>query len=216
MSEIAEDTNKTAREPRIAAIDIARGLALVAMAVYHFAWDLEFFGYAVPGTTLQPEWKYFARAIASSFLMLVGISLVLGHQHGLNMRAFGIRLSKVALAAGLISLVTWVAMPGGFIFFGILHSIALGSVLALAFLKLPWMGNNSRCCRLIHLRTALFENGTAFCANLVLAGVGTNATGFQRLCANISLVRVDITGHGNSPFGAQYWLYSGSCSMETR
>ena len=139
MSEIAEDTNKTAREPRIAAIDIARGLALVAMAVYHFAWDLEFFGYAVPGTTLQPEWKYFARAIASSFLMLVGISLVLGHQHGLNMRAFGIRLSKVALAAGLISLVTWVAMPGGFIFFGILHSIALGSVLALAFLRLRWV-----------------------------------------------------------------------------
>ena len=111
------------------------------MAVYHFTWDLEFFGYAAPGTTLQPEWKYFARAIASSFLMLVGISLVLGHQYGLNLRTFGLRLGKVALAAGLISLVTWFVMPGGFIFFGILHSIALGSVLALLFLKLPWMIN---------------------------------------------------------------------------
>ncbi len=141
MTEIAEDTNQSVRGPRIAAIDIARGLALAAMAIYHFAWDLEFYGYAAPGMTFQPEWKYFARAIASSFLVLVGISLVLGHQHGLNLRTFGLRLGKVAIAAGLISLVTWFAIPGGFIFFGILHSIALGSVLALAFLRLPWMIN---------------------------------------------------------------------------
>jgi uncharacterized membrane protein len=130
-----------AKASRIAAIDIARGLALLAMAIYHFAWDLEFFGYAEPGTTLKPEWKYFARAIASSFLMLVGVSLVLGHQHALKLRSFTIRLGKVALAAGLISLVTWFAIPGGFIFFGILHSIALGSLLALAFLNLPWLVN---------------------------------------------------------------------------
>ena len=141
MNDNAQVSRSPENGSRIAAIDIARGLALAAMAIYHFVWDLEFFGYAVPGTTLQPEWKYFARAIASSFLLLVGISLVLGHNRKINLRTFAIRLSKVALAAGLISLVTWFAMPGGFIFFGILHSIALGSVLALAFLKLPWFVN---------------------------------------------------------------------------
>lgn len=141
MNNNAPISQQSLTTSRIAAIDIARGMALLAMAVYHFAWDLEFFGYAAPGTTLQLEWKYFARAIASSFLMLVGISLVLGHQNSLNLRSFGIRLGKVALAAGLISLVTWFAMPGGFIFFGILHSIALGSILALIFLKLPWQIN---------------------------------------------------------------------------
>lgn len=126
---------------RIIAIDVARGLALLAMAIYHFAWDLEFFGYAAPGTTLQPEWKYFARLIASSFLILVGISLVLGHAKKLELHAFGLRLTKVTLAAAVISLATWVFVPGGFIFFGILHSIALGSVLALVFLKLHWGAN---------------------------------------------------------------------------
>ncbi len=141
MNDIAHNSDKSTKTPRIAAINIARGLALLAMAIYHFAWDLEFFGYATPGTTLQLEWKYFARAIASSFLMLVGISLVLGHHRNLDLRAFAFRLGKVALAAGLISVVTWFAMPGGFIFFGILHSIALGSVLALIFLKLPWLIN---------------------------------------------------------------------------
>ena len=139
MNDKAQKLNDSSKGSRIAAIDIARGLALVAMAIYHFAWDLEFFGYAAPGTTLQPEWKYFARAIASSFLILVGVSLVLGHHRKLDLPAFAIRLGRVAIAAGLISLVTWLAMPGGLIFFGILHSIALGSVLALAFLKLPWL-----------------------------------------------------------------------------
>jgi len=124
---------------RIPAVDIARGLALLAMAIYHFAWDLEFFGYASPGTTLQAEWKYFARAIASSFLLLVGISLFLGHEKAINYQAFGVRLIKIALAATLISITTWLAMPGGLIFFGILHSIALGSVFALAFVRLPWI-----------------------------------------------------------------------------
>ena len=52
---------------RIDAIDIARGIALLAMAIYHFTWDLEFFGYAEPGLTAVGGWKLFARAIASSF-----------------------------------------------------------------------------------------------------------------------------------------------------
>ncbi|TIU92214.1 MAG: DUF1624 domain-containing protein, partial [Mesorhizobium sp.] len=32
------------RSKRIIAIDVARGVALLAMASYHFTWDLEFFG----------------------------------------------------------------------------------------------------------------------------------------------------------------------------
>ncbi len=126
---------------RIAAVDLARAAALLAMAVYHFAWDLEFFGYIEPGTTNAGLWKVFARSIAGSFLFLVGVSLVLAHGDGIRWRGYWKRLAMVAGAAALISLATYLAVPQGFIFFGILHQIAVASLLGLAFLRLPWLAN---------------------------------------------------------------------------
>jgi len=135
---MAESAAKSpARQPRIEAIDLARGLALVAMAVYHFSWDLELFGYLDPGTTAHGWLRLLARGTASSFLILVGISLYLAHGRGIRWRSFLIRLAMVAGAALAITLATWIAMPQSFIFFGILHQIALASVLGLAFLRLP-------------------------------------------------------------------------------
>ena len=122
---------------RIETIDLARGLALLAMAIYHLAWDLEFFGYAWPGMTAVGGWKLFARAIASSFLFLVGVSLVLAHGATFRPRPFFKRFAQVAAAALLISLVTYLAVPGGFIFFGILHEIAVASLIGVLFLRLP-------------------------------------------------------------------------------
>ena len=47
------DAVHSARKPgrRLTRLDVARGVALVAMAIYHFTWDLEFFGYVPPGMT---------------------------------------------------------------------------------------------------------------------------------------------------------------------
>lgn len=123
--------------PRVALLDVARGLALVAMAVYHFTWDLEYFGWMAPGTTVQGGWLIFGRSIATSFLFLVGVSLVLAHSFGVRWWSFSIRFLQVAGAAALISAATWF-IPGGFIFFGILHAIALFSVVGLIFIALPW------------------------------------------------------------------------------
>ena len=69
-------------KPRLGRLDVLRGIALIAMAAYHTGWDFEFFGYLEPGTTGQGAWKLYARIIASTFLMLVGFSLVLGHGRG--------------------------------------------------------------------------------------------------------------------------------------
>lgn len=122
---------------RIAAIDVARGLALIAMAIYHFGWDLEFFGYAPPGMTAVGGWKIFARSIAGSFLFLVGVSLVLAHGSHIRWRMFARRLLAIVAAAAAITIATRFATPDRYIFFGILHCIALSSVLGLAFVRVP-------------------------------------------------------------------------------
>ena len=131
-------TNAAGGKSRIDAIDLARTIALGAMAVYHFTWDLEFFGHVERGLTLSPGWKLFARCIASSFLILAGISLVLAHADGIRWASFRKRFAMVAGAAALITIATWIAFPDAFIHFGILHQIALASLLGLAFLRLPW------------------------------------------------------------------------------
>jgi hypothetical protein len=51
---------------RIVALDLARTAALLGMAVFHFTWDLEFFGYIPRGTTLEGGWAVFARLVASA------------------------------------------------------------------------------------------------------------------------------------------------------
>jgi uncharacterized membrane protein len=122
---------------RIAAIDAARGLALVAMVAYHFAWDLQFLEMAAIDVTGDRRWLAFANAIAATFLALVGVGLVMAHRHGLAARAFWLRVGTIAAAAAAITVVTLNATPQQPIWFGILHCIAVSSVLALAFLRAP-------------------------------------------------------------------------------
>ncbi len=126
---------------RIPAIDMARGLALIAMAIYHFTWDLQFFGFLEPGTATAGGWKMFARCIASSFLILVGVGLVLAHGQGFRRSAFWARWLQIVGASLLITAATLYATPDSFVFFGILHHIAVASVLGLPFVRLPaWVG----------------------------------------------------------------------------
>lgn len=125
---------------RIEAIDLARGAAIIAMAVYHFAWDLGFFGYVDAATINQGGWRFFARSIASSFLFLVGVSLYLAHASAIRWPPFLKRFVMIFGAALAITVATYLAMPQSFIFFGILHHIAIASLLGLAFLRAPvWL-----------------------------------------------------------------------------
>ena len=126
------------RLPRIAAIDAARGVALIAMTMFHFGWDLEMFGFAERGFATHPAMVWFARLIATSFLFLVGVSLVLAHESGFNRRGYLRRLAMVGGAALAITTATWFATPDVYIFFGILHHIAVASIIGLIFLAFPW------------------------------------------------------------------------------
>jgi uncharacterized membrane protein len=127
----------TRRKGRMGSLDTLRGLALIAMASYHFTWNLEYFGYLEPGTAPTGLWKLYARAIASSFLFLAGFSLFLAHGKAINWPSFGKRFAMVAGSALLITIATYVAFPDSFIFFGILHNIAAASLVGLLFLRAP-------------------------------------------------------------------------------
>ncbi|MBS0564262.1 MAG: DUF1624 domain-containing protein [Proteobacteria bacterium] len=122
---------------RLVWLDLARTAALAAMASYHFGYDLEAFGHLPPGTMTTGPGALYARAIASTFLVLVGIGLWLAHGQGIRWRPFMRRLAMIGAGAALVSTATWFVFGPLFVFYGILHSIAVSSLVGLLFLRLP-------------------------------------------------------------------------------
>ena len=129
--------NKAVSPGRIALIDVWRGVALVAMMTYHGAWDVAYLRLLRfdPGESLP--WRLYSHLIAGSFLFLAGVSLVLATLNGFRLRPYLKRLAMILGGAALVSFATYFVMPQGWVFFGILHQIALASVIALPFLRLP-------------------------------------------------------------------------------
>jgi uncharacterized membrane protein len=126
-------------------VDFLRGVAIIMMVLYHFVFDLNYFG--IRSVEVHSGfWFYFARVTASLFLLLVGVSLVLSHyraeKQGQSAK-FRLRILKrsiwiFCLALG-ITLVTYLFIGNGFIIFGVLHLIAVSLLLALPFLRLHWL-----------------------------------------------------------------------------
>ncbi|MBB4233771.1 heparan-alpha-glucosaminide N-acetyltransferase [Rhizobium esperanzae] len=133
----AIEADVAAKPPRIGLLDTARGVALIAMATYHFSWDMEFMGYLTAGTAETGWLKIYARAIATTFLFIVGISLVLSSTPEIRWPSFWKRFGMIAAAAAVISIATRIAMPNEWIYFGILHCIAVLTLIGVVFLRLP-------------------------------------------------------------------------------
>ena len=123
---------------RIALIDALRGTALLAMFAFHLTWDLAYFGYINAGIVFERAFSVFGDTIASTFLAVAGASLVLAHVPRFRPRAYLRHLAIIIAAAAAVSLATYIFIPEGFIFFGILHCIALATLIALPFIFLPW------------------------------------------------------------------------------
>ena len=124
---------------RIAAIDGLRGAALCLMIVYHFLFDLNWFGFIRADFDHDPLWLGFRGVIVSSFMLLVGLSLVLARRAGVTRRHFWRRIALIASCAILVSVASYVTFPQTFITFGILHCIAIASVLAWPATRFPGM-----------------------------------------------------------------------------
>jgi uncharacterized membrane protein len=131
------EQDENAAAPRIPAIDVARGGALVGMALYHLSWDCAYFHLAPADFPTIPPMRLFSHAVAGAFLALAGASLALAHRGGVRWRAFWRRLAIVGGAAGLVTAATYLIAPEETIAFGILHCIAAASLLAAPLLRLP-------------------------------------------------------------------------------
>lgn len=133
-------TGAPAKSPRFALVDVLRGVAIVAMVVYHCAWDLSYFQLIPIDITVDDGWRVFQHLILGGFLLLVGVSLELAHRNGIRWPSFWRRFAMIAGGAAAVTIGTYILFPQTFVFFGILHAIALFSLLALPFLRLPvWL-----------------------------------------------------------------------------
>lgn len=132
----------SASSQRIQLIDAARGVAIIAMVLYHATLDLGpfLFGFISVNAAVDQPLVLSARLIAGSFLFITGVSLVLAHRSGFRSRSFFRRLGILVLAALAVTVVTRLALPATYVRFGILHGIAAASVVGALFLRAPvWL-----------------------------------------------------------------------------
>ena len=118
-------------------IDILRGVAIALMVFYHFSYDLTYFQLVKFDFYRDPFWLNLRTLIVSLFLGLVGVSLVLATERGINRRRYFKRLGLLVLFSLAISINSYFMFPGRTIVFGILHFIAFASVVGLLFVRWP-------------------------------------------------------------------------------
>jgi uncharacterized membrane protein len=145
---------------RLLWIDQARTVLLAAMASFHLTVDLEMFG-LISDRTLTPPWALYARLIAGGFVAISGFSLWLAHGRMLVRRKALTRIAIIAAGAAAVSAATRFALPNAWVFFGILHCIAVSSLVGLVFLRAPAPLTGLAAIAAILLPQVLFFEGTA-------------------------------------------------------
>jgi uncharacterized membrane protein len=122
--------------PRLALIDALRGFAVAQMIVYHLIYDLNYFGWIKLRMLVDQPWVGWRTAIVTQFLLLVGLSLALRASFKPSLTDFARRWAEIAAAALLVSAGSWLLFGERFIWFGILHFIAVALLIARPLLPL--------------------------------------------------------------------------------
>jgi uncharacterized membrane protein len=125
---------------RLPRLDALRGAAIVWMALFHFAFDLNHFGLLQPAQDFyrDPLWTLQRTAIVTLFVACAGLG-VAAALHGLPQgatlrqrldRRFRRRWAQVAGCALAVSAGSALMFPQSWISFGVLHGLALMLLLA--------------------------------------------------------------------------------------
>lgn len=116
--------------PRYAAIDMLRGLAMVWMTLFHFSFDLQHFGYLQANFYNDPFWTLQRTAIVSLFVFCAGLGQAVALQQGQSWGRFWKRWRQIALCALAVSAGSYFMYPNSYIYFGILHGMAVMLIVA--------------------------------------------------------------------------------------
>jgi uncharacterized membrane protein len=113
-------------------LDALRAAAILWMAAFHFAFDLNHFGLLEPREDFyrDPFWTGQRTAIVSLFLFCAGIGQACALDAGQSWARFWHRWAQVAGCAVLVSLGSALMFPRSWISFGVLHGIAVMLVVA--------------------------------------------------------------------------------------
>ena len=118
-------------------LDITRTIAIVLMVVFHFLYDLKFFNFVDWDTPDGHGWKEFRFVIITLFFLCLGVSLTFAYSERFHFKKFALRVGQIVGSALVISIVTYIVLPANWIFFGVLHFLALSAVMVIWFVKLP-------------------------------------------------------------------------------
>jgi uncharacterized membrane protein len=106
-------------------LDALRGVAIVWMTIYHFCFDLNHFGWIKQDFYHDPLWTGQRSAIVSLFLLCAGAGQAVALHQGQTWARFWRRWAQVAACALLVSAGSYLMYPKTFIYFGVLHGIAV-------------------------------------------------------------------------------------------
>ena len=100
---------------------------MVWMAIFHFSFDLNYFGLLVPRQDfyIDPFWTQQRTAIVSLFLFCAGVAQAVAVHAGQGWPRFWRRWAQIAACAVLVSVGSALMFPKSWISFGILHGIAV-------------------------------------------------------------------------------------------
>ena len=106
-------------------LDALRGVAVVWMTVFHFAFDLNHFGFIHQDFYRSPVWTGQRTCILSLFLFCAGFGQAIAVHAGQSWGRFWRRWLQVAGCAVAVSIGSAFMFPNSWIYFGVLHGLAV-------------------------------------------------------------------------------------------